>query len=107
MVPPNCDPWDGDDHVIVRTEQRDAEPLVQTVVRGLAAAEDVPVDELGPLYHWIDTNALERLLDHATTARSDVGVEFVVGEHTVVVSSDGTVCVHDGESTVADSNERY
>lgn len=69
------------------TTETDA-PLSALVVNAISAATETPVDELPPLYHVIDPDALDGLFsDYAT----DGSVEFQYAGRTVTVFADRTV----------------
>lgn len=63
------------------------------VVEAVADAVDADPDELSPLYHAVDPDALEAVLDSADDAR----VQFEYAGRRIDVWSDGSVSV--GEET--------
>ncbi|WP_049890360.1 HalOD1 output domain-containing protein [Natronorubrum sulfidifaciens] len=91
----------GEECVTIRAVRGDAESILQTILRAVAAIENVPVTELESLYERIDPEALADLCSHADDAGSDVTVTFTDHGHTVVVSHDGRVCVQPGTTTHA------
>lgn len=90
-----------DGPVAVRTVCEDPDTVIAAILHGIAALENKPVSALEPLYDRIDPDALVALLEHARSSPGPVGVEFTVEGYTVAVSDDGTVCIHDGVSTLA------
>ena len=75
--------------------------LSMRVVEAVADVRGVSVEDLPPLYHEIDLDALDRLFSsRPDDAPSDVEVRFQYEGSTVVVSGDGTV------ETVADESRR-
>ena len=83
----------GEDCVTTQAVRGDAESVLQTILRGVAAIENVPIPELEPLYERIEPEALAALCSHADDAGSAVTVTFTAYGHTIVVSHDGRVCV--------------
>ncbi|WP_306061461.1 HalOD1 output domain-containing protein [Natronococcus wangiae] len=75
----------------IQTKRKESEPVSGTIIRGLAAVENVSISEVNPLYEQIDTDALDRLFSHAKHFHTDVAVEFSIDEYTVTVTCDDTV----------------
>ncbi len=65
------------------------------VVETLAAATDSGVTELDPLFEFVDTDALNRIIESSRPHDDgrDTGVSFPVDDHHVTVYADGTVAV--------------
>ncbi|SFC62123.1 hypothetical protein SAMN05444422_11253 [Halobiforma haloterrestris] len=92
MVTNDCDR--SPDEPLLRTERRESESILQTLVRAIAAAEGVPAAELEALYESVDAGALAELLEHADRRGTEVRVGFTVGEYDVVASLEETMTVH-------------
>ena len=90
----DCECPRSDEQATLRVTREDTEPMFLTVLRGIAALENVPVTELDPLYDQVDTEALTALLSHGREVDSDVTVEFTVDDHDILVSQDGEVCIY-------------
>lgn len=74
--------------------------LTAAIVSALTTVTDRPPTAVPSLYDTADTDALERLLEHAATATADpatFGFECLVDDLSVVVSGDGQVAVYDGD----------
>ena len=74
-------------------------PVSTLVVRAVSAATETPVDELPPLYHVVDPDALEMLFSDYDT---DGSVEFQYAGRTVTVLADRTITI----STAAEHSDR-
>lgn len=70
-------------------------PVSVAVVEALAAVEEVrPMEVDVRLYDYLDTDALDKLFDHAgVNGRGGWTIEFSVDGYDVTVSGDGTVTV--------------
>lgn len=83
---------------VVQTRYTSDESASEAVVRALAVVEDVEPTELGPLYAFIDTEALDPILGEPVISdEPPTIVEFSVPDFRVVVSSDGQVTILDGK----------
>ena len=102
MVPQRDDYLGREDQVEIRTVRVDSESILDAIVRGLAVIEEVHVTDLDPLYEIIDTEALNSLLEHSNRTGGEISVEFTVDGYTVLVSQDGSVCIHDGNPVMTD-----
>ncbi|ELY53217.1 HalOD1 output domain-containing protein [Natronolimnohabitans innermongolicus] len=90
----------ADDAIVTRVQRYPDESVLEVVVRALTAIDGHSSAELEPLYERVDPEALAALLEHADRCGADVAVEFAVDEYGVVVRRDGTVYVHEAESTL-------
>jgi hypothetical protein len=77
--------------------------LSMRVVDEVADAKDVPVEDLSPLYHAIEPDALDKLFSTAEDVSSLAQVRFQYEGCTVVVSGDGTVETVPDEDRSADT----
>ena len=64
------------------------------IVTTVAALADVPVDELPPLYEYVDPDALNGLFD-SPDARSDLQLSFSYLDYDVTVHQAGEIVVTD------------
>ncbi len=72
------------------------QPPSQAIVETVAEAKDVDPLDLDSLYEVIDPDALDSLFAPTNgSPRSDGKIAFEYADHTVVVSSDGTVRLAD------------
>ncbi|SFF78108.1 hypothetical protein SAMN04488063_0262 [Halopelagius inordinatus] len=88
MVTSDETPPEDANCVAVHALGEESESVIGETLRILADMEDVPVDDLEPLYHRVETDAVVSLLAHARESNSAVSVEFTVDEYTVAVSHD-------------------
>lgn len=81
----------------------ETEELSMRVIESLAAVlETDPLELEPPLFSVIDPTALDRLFRPETTGR----VVFEYGEHTVEVTSDGTVSIDGVHAEEYDTRQR-
>lgn len=87
------------------TQCEEEETIMQCVLRSLSNVKGVPAGELDPLFESVEFDSVEDIVHHAEAHDSDVSVEFVVEECTVLVRSNGEVRVSAGvpETTPVDS----
>lgn len=88
MVTSDETPLEDANCVAVHAVDEDSESVIGETLRILAEMEEVPVGDLEPLYHRVETDAVVSLLAHAKESNSAVSVEFTVDEYTVAVSHD-------------------
>ncbi|WP_227380847.1 HalOD1 output domain-containing protein [Haladaptatus halobius] len=72
---------------------RTEKPLATTIVERLAAHKDVSVDDLEPIYEYIDPDALEALIAPRTDASDRIGgqITFMYAGYHVTVCRDRTI----------------
>lgn len=94
----NNNPGSSDDMYMVKHEIDESEPAPNAVVRVMAAATDIPVEKLPPLYDSIEPEAFDQLIAPGINERprADVMVEFTYYGKTVRVDGK-TVRVHSCE----------
>lgn len=80
-TPPERDP------VVIWVDRLGYTSVLDAVIDAVASREDVPTTELNPLYHRIDPDALETLVDHARRHDAVLEVEFTFEGHRVLVAS--------------------
>ena len=99
---------DADSEILYRArhdQTRDG-PISETIVRALAAVENVEPDELGTrLYDSVDPEALDRLYGTAVERSEQFRVAFTVDGYEVVVADDGDCLVRE-RSDVANGTPR-
>ncbi|QFU81737.1 HalOD1 output domain-containing protein [Natronorubrum aibiense] len=88
----------NDTQVEIQTERQDPESIVETILRGLAALENVPVTELEPLYEQINPDALISFHRHAKDFDTSFTIEFAVDDYTIMLSQTDTVCIRDSRT---------
>lgn len=65
--------------------------LTPDIVEAIADAKGVEAEELDiSLYEYVETDAIERLISHETTAWT---LSFELPDHTVTVTGDGVILV--------------
>lgn len=90
LVPDGADRRDRDAFHVCFDPQ--SENVVQVIVNAVATIRNVRPNELEPLQHAIDPDALDRLIGSPTTGRSvDLEVTFVYHELEITVHGDGDV----------------
>jgi hypothetical protein len=89
----------------VRRQTVEESSVSQRVITAVAEATDNDPTEVGPLYHVIDPDALDRLFAAtATNGRSHGRVEFAFGGCEVVVHGNGAVDVTETDRASDASN---
>lgn len=63
------------------------------IVSALSAAMDTDPTELTPLYNFVDTDALDLILEDTYPTHRPCSVTMTVEQHLVTVYSDGTVAI--------------
>ena len=84
---------DGGSAIVVEEQQN--ESTVQTVLRGIAAAQGTPERELDALYDSIEPEALNELMRHSQRATADVSVTFTYEGFTVQVQDGEPIKIMD------------
>lgn len=97
MVAYDHDPPPTTEQIVVQTSGEGDESMLDTIVRALAIAKNVPASDLDPLYERVDSEALVSLLGRPQRHEATVCIEFAIDEHWVLVSNDRRVCVHVGD----------
>lgn len=73
------------------------ETLTETLITAIADAVKVDETELPPLYHTIDLEAIDRLLEqHTGAADAKAVLSFEFESLNVFVRADGRICICDG-----------
>ncbi|MXV61831.1 hypothetical protein GS429_07075 [Natronorubrum sp. JWXQ-INN-674] len=80
------------------------EPPVQAIARGLSTIEECRVDDIPSLYHHVDSDSMNRMMETARDSNQDVTVQLTVDDYTVAVDSDGTISIHDSDLDSAGSD---
>lgn len=89
---------DADSEILYRARHDQARdgPISETIVRALAAVENVEPEELGTrLYDSVDPEALDCLYGTAAERSEHLRLAFTVGKYEVVVTDDGNCLVRE------------
>ena len=84
-----------DDRVQIQTVREDGESVTHMILRGLARSKNVPVSQLDSLYNDVETESVGDLLAHSRETNSNVSVTFTTDDHTIIVTSEDSVCIRD------------
>ncbi|AFO59229.1 hypothetical protein NJ7G_4015 [Natrinema sp. J7-2] len=85
---------DGGPRVSVTYDEPAA--IIPTVVDAIAAVDDRSMDDRPTLFDRVEPEAMVALFEHAAATDRDIVLEFAIDEHTVVITSEGTVSVYRG-----------
>lgn len=76
----------------------ETEPISYTILKALAAAENVPVTELGLcLADYVDIDALNDLFERSADTDADVSLSFTLDKYTVHVKGSGQITVTENQ----------
>ncbi|WP_246999131.1 HalOD1 output domain-containing protein [Halosolutus gelatinilyticus] len=82
------------------------EPPIQAIVTAISDIDGRPVDELPPLYRYVDPDSMNRLMTIARDSNQDVTLRVRVEEYEISIESDGTIAIFDRERGVDSSDSR-
>lgn len=73
------------------------EPVMEAIVRGLAAVQGVSPAAVEPLHGSIDIDALESLFDTPVVFDDDLqmAIEFSASQHRITVRTDGQITIRE------------
>lgn len=83
----------------------ETDALTGELVQAIAALEEVPETDVGPLYESVELESVVTLLRHASAHDSTVNVEFEHEGYTITIGSDGTVRIYEGDPQIGQQNE--
>lgn len=83
---------DGGD--IFYTEYHNETPT-EAIARGLSTIEDRSITEIPPIYDYVNSDSMNRMMENAQESNQDVTVHVTIEEYEVSINSDGIISISD------------